>query len=682
MTGSYLLELSRWNVKNDGTNAVTTSAGINNALSWAATEGFAELVLPNGVYLIDENNPIIPQSFLTLNLGGATLRIRDNSLPKYAIILIANEQRNLRITNGKIEGDRYTHSYVGGSTHEFGVGIQLREDVQFITIDNLEIFNTTGDAVNGITSFGSLGAAYPKLQGNFEKGGIDTATGEPTNNLNRIRSTVDYPIVQQILNTGYFGIYGDSFGIIGNDITTNTYDVIFYNSNYQFVQSTVNLRFFDEVVPPPTASYAKIVLHQSSIPSTNENKLTIRTPKFPSHIYIDNCDIHHCRRLGIAICGIKHCVVKRNKIHNIGGTAPACGIDIEDGYEINQYIHINDNNIYSNERYNIIVVAGKHINITNNKLKSGIFTINSRAKKINVQENHFLDTTPLLAGNILFSNNFLTSCRVRLLESESIIISNCFFHNTPINFNKQKSYVAKVNDCKFIFDNDFLISTINPGAPIIFSKEPQTIENCTFDGNGIEAFTVVPAGAYNWILNNVAFINIKHTSNRITRLPPGFYTNCSFKNCGILGEIFNGENANYEFHGSQFEWSSHILFNLGQGTGTKNIKFDNCLFSNSNGLENAFLINGTFNDLTFTNNTFSYKNSNQTPMIDIRPAAALQSLRISNNAFHSNGMISVRSSSSPAFPIIFSDNILSSTTYQLHNSHIIFDNIVDGKKTS
>jgi hypothetical protein len=54
---SYVLELNRWNVKNDQTDAVNTSKGINDALVWASQQGFTEVALLKGIYLIDENNP-------------------------------------------------------------------------------------------------------------------------------------------------------------------------------------------------------------------------------------------------------------------------------------------------------------------------------------------------------------------------------------------------------------------------------------------------------------------------------------------------------------------------------------------------------------------------------------------------------------------------------------------------
>ncbi|MCM3111550.1 right-handed parallel beta-helix repeat-containing protein [Lederbergia lenta] len=676
--GSYLVELSRWNIKNDATDSINTSKGLNDALTWASLEGYSEVILPDGTYLIDENNPIQPQSYMTFNLGGATLRIRDNNLPKYAIILFHQKQQYSRITNGKIEGDRYTHSYTGDHVHAFGVGVELRYGVQYITLDNLEIFNTIGDAILGITSYGSISGNPYKLAGNLESGGINTSNGTLTTNKNRIRSKVNIPMVKQITNLGYFGLYGSSFGSIGNDISTNTFDVIFYKSNDTFLSSVTDLHFFDEIEVPIDASYAKVVLHQATIPSDAGNTILVRTPEFPKHVYIKQCNLHHCRRLGIAICGIKHIYVSGCEIHHISGVAPQGAIDIEDGYDINQYIFIDGNNIYGNENYNIIAVAGKHITITNNKIQSGIFAINAGVDKSIVDKNFFHDSVSLLAGDTLFSNNHLYDCRIRLLGTTQASIDHCIFHNSPINFVKQKSYVVQISNCKFYYDNDFYTASTNPGAPLIFSAEPQSISNSTFEGSGVEAFTVVPEGAHDWILNGVSFINIKHKENRITRLPPGVYNGCRFINSGRLGDIFKGVNAKYDFNNCYFEWDDLSLFYLGEGTMVDFFKISNSSFKNPTGSDSALFINGNWGSFHLSENTFSFPNGNKNPIIDIRNTTVADLIRISGNTFMSNTLVTaVKADKSPNIPVIFKDNYLQKANIELNNTHIKFDNIIN-----
>ncbi|KAB7708181.1 right-handed parallel beta-helix repeat-containing protein [Bacillus aerolatus] len=674
--GSYLVELVRWNIKNDGTDAVNTSKGLNDALSWAAQQGYSEVVLPNGTYLIDENNPIQPQSYMTFNLGGATLRIRDNSLPGYAIVSFRNKQKYSRVTNGKIEGDRYTHNYSSGGTHEFGLGVEMKYGGQYITLDNLEIFHTTGDAILGITSFGGIGGNFPKLAGNLELGGVNTLNGTLTSDSNRIRSKVNIPMIPQITNLGYFGLYGDSYGGIGSEITTNTYDVVFYKNDDTFLSSKTNLHFFDEVEVPIGASYAKVILHQATIPSVSGNTILIRTPEFPKHVYIEKCNLHHCRRLGIAICGMKHCYVSKCEIHHISGTAPQGAIAIEDGYDINQYIFLDSNDIYDNKSYNIIAVAGKHISITNSRVQGGIFTINSGVDKATIEKNYFHNCDPVLTGDALFSNNHLYRCRMRLPGKAEALIDNCFFHNSPLNFGKQKAYVAQINNCKFLFDNDFYVASINPGAPLIFSVEPQSISNCIFEGSGREAFTVVPIGAHDWILSNVSFINTRHKENRPTGLPPGVYTGCTFINSGRLEEISGG--GKYEFSNCYFNWDSHTLFYMGTDKKINSFKVNNSYFFNPASSDSAFLLNGKWGNLQFSGNIFHYQNGSSNFMIGIRNTMVADQILLTDNTFMTSiSMVSVSADNSPTIPLIFKDNNLIKSQVKLHNNHIKLNNLIN-----
>jgi hypothetical protein len=678
--GSYIVELERWNVKNDGSEAILTTKGINSALSWASQQGCIEVVLPDGTYLIDENNPIQPQSFMILNLGGSTFKIRDNGLASYSIVSFRNNQLFSRVTNGKIEGDRFTHNFSSGGTHEFGVGVELKYGVRNITVDNLEVYNTTGDAIIAITSFGAIGGGFPNLAGNLETGGINTSDGKLYSSTTRIRTSIKLPMVPQIINTGYFGLYGDSYGGIGSEITTDTYDVVFYKSNDSFLSSTIDVHFFDEVKVPEGASYAKVVLHQSTVPSQKGSTITIRTPQFPYHVYIENCNLHHCRRLGIAICGVKHFHVRGCEIHHISGTAPAGAIDVEDGYDINQYIYMDGNNIYDNN-YSIIAVAGKFINITNNRIQSGIFTINAGVNKAIIDNNYFLKSGPRLEGESIFSNNHLFNSKLMLLGKAEAYINNCSFQNSTLNISKEKAFVAQINNCKLYFDDDFYTASVNSGAPINFSIEPQSFTNCIFQGSGIEAFTTVPTGTHDWILNNVSFIDTKHRQGRATVLPPGVYTGCSFRNTGALA-INQKPQATFDFNGCTFQWDSYDLFYLNASTTAALFKVQNSTFTG--GKKNAtFFFWNMGGKIELINNLFEYPNSEvTTPMIDFwSNTFTAESVLIEGNRFTSNlPMIGVNASKlNPSIQFIFSNNIINKAIVKLGGTHLQFNNCIDGK---
>jgi hypothetical protein len=682
--GSYNLELNRWNVKNDGTDAVNTSIGINNALVWASQQGYVEVVLPKGTYLIDENNSIVPQSFMTLNLGGSTLRVRDNNLETYNVVLFDDNQQFARITNGKIQGDRYTHDYSNGGTHEFGVGIKITNLAKYISIDNLEIFNATGDAIIAITSYGGI-SGVPDLTGNFESGNISITDGTLIVDSNAVRSTIDIPLDKpEMTACGYFGLYGDSYGGLGSDITTDVYDVFFYTSTNTFLSSKTKIHFFDEVIVPTNASYAKVVLHQSTIPTTSGCTITIRSPQFPQNIYIEKCDLHDCRRLGVSICGTKHFYVDDCDIYNNAGIAPEGGIDIEDGYDINQYIYINGNSVHDNGSYSIAAVSGRNIHITKNKIDTNTFSINSGVKKSTIEGN-FIYASGYLEGESLFSNNQVYGAKIILSDTDKqILMDNNYYHNSTITISRTKSYCVEISNSKFYNDADFLKGLGNLSSTLVLSTEPQKISNCIIEGSGIERLIVVPSTIKNgWILDNVTFVDTRHYQDQTNQLPPGNYNGCKFVNCGKLDVGCDNPISTYNFNDCSFEWDSYILFYVGSSKKVGTFRFYNSYFNGGSSSAFFFTNTGVWGNVEFINTKFDYPSSTSTiNILEFYGAVTIDSVLMQGNKFTSNNaMIAVKADAITS-EFIFRDNYVKTVTLTLPTNAIKLNNIINGVVTN
>lgn len=69
------------------------------------------------------------------------------------VLLVGVE--NVKIINGKIQGDKEEHEYERNSTHEWGFGIDIRGSKN-VELSNLEIFECTGDGVF-ITNYENAG---------------------------------------------------------------------------------------------------------------------------------------------------------------------------------------------------------------------------------------------------------------------------------------------------------------------------------------------------------------------------------------------------------------------------------------------------------------------------------------------------------------------------------------------
>lgn len=683
----YILELTRWGIKNDGIEAENTSKGINNALLWASQNGYTEVVFPKGTYLIDENNPIKPQSYTSINLNGSTLKIRPNGLTTYNIVSIVGGIKNIKLTNGKIEGDKDTHDYTTiQHTHEFGMGIEIKHNASFVTLDNLEIFNTTGDAIIAITSYGAFSrTVMPPLSGNLESGGISKLDGALVPSSTRIRSTVKLPMtLSDIQKYGYFGLYGDSYGGLGSEIIAEKYDVFFYRADDSFLLSVPDVNFFDEVPVPKDAYYAKVVIHQSTIPSINGNAITIRTPIFPSNIYIEKCDIHHCRRLGIGICGTKHFYVRDCNIYNIGGVSPAGGIDIEDGYDLNQYIYIENNNIHSNRNYSITAIAGRHIIIKGNRLEKGIFTISKSVEQSIVDGNFFIKAGPRLEGETIFTNNYLYDSRLSIGETiKNVLIDNCLFLDCPIELNKPKAYTVLIDNCKFQFSNEFYTASDSRGTPFVFLNEAQTLSNSTIEGYGVNALILTAGKGFNWIFNNVTFLNTKHPADIVTSLPPGEYTRCRFINTGRLSLSGTGIEKKHVFNDCYFEWDSTYLFYVYPTIEAGLFRINNCYFKSKKSGQALYLRgDGIWGIIEIVNSKFDYPSAdliNSSMISLINPS--IKSIRIEGNTFHSNiAMIGINAlNQSSSTPFIFANNHSYNVRILLNSGVKKLNNFINGQ---
>jgi len=139
-------------IKMDGTDSENTTKGINKAIKYASKNNIEYIKLEKGTYLVQgekydgTDRGVQLSSNITLDLNNSIVRHRQNSQPGYVILNIENAQ-NVKIINGVLIGDRKEHDYdTIPSKHEWGMAIQILGS-QNIEINNLEIYNMTGDGI-------------------------------------------------------------------------------------------------------------------------------------------------------------------------------------------------------------------------------------------------------------------------------------------------------------------------------------------------------------------------------------------------------------------------------------------------------------------------------------------------------------------------------------------------------
>ncbi|WP_226526480.1 right-handed parallel beta-helix repeat-containing protein [Metabacillus niabensis] len=689
---TYVVELDRWGMKKDGTDAVNTTKGLNDAIVWAAQNNFIEIILPRGTYLIDEYNTIEPQSFMTLNLNGSTLKVRDNNRIHYAIISFQRNQRFSRVTNGIIEGDKETHDYSSGGTHEAGYGIQVGSftppsnggnNTRFITLDNLEILNCTGDAITINSTFGQIFPTPVDFASSWEQGSISTIDGTLIQNPSKIRSTLKIDMNQlAIKKYGYFGLYGNGYGDLGSDIITDYYDVFFYNSDNTFLSSRKQVQFFDEVEVPIKADYAKIQLHQSKIPVSNNCLINVRVPSFPQHTYINKCDLHHCRRQGISICGTKYIYIRENEIHHIGGTPPQAGIDIEDGYDLNQFIYINSNNFHHNNFYDVVVVNGKSIFIAENKIsytlsEGASLAINGGADKVSITSNILYKAKVILSGEVIFANNNLYGTQLNVLgtyKNRPLNLYNNLFHNSKLVVNNPFAYLVKIDGCRFYNDSDKINAFSNLQWTLELINEPQVISNCTFEGHDVYYLTYANSSKFKggWIFENIIFNNVKNPA-----LFAGRYINCTFKNVDFL-DIISNENDGLELIDCKIS-SEDINNSLLILKNIKSFKMKNCIFNKSSGT--ILRLQNIVDEVIMKDNIIKVTNDvHPRPIILIESSFSGNLIIIENNFLSATkiNQVGIQNSTTNNAVIVIKNNILRMASINSINKSIIENNIING----
>lgn len=381
-TRTYVLELKKFNISNDGTNADETSKGINDSLQYAKVLGADRIVFPKGTYLISENTPIIINHANTvIDLNGATLQMRTNALPKYNIVKFVEGAKNARLTNGTIRGDRETHDLSNGRSHEWGHCLVFNGG-ENLEVDNLTLSYGTGDGVSsriGNRIGAKAQAIYPK---EIEKGAInDKGVKVDSTEKTRTIKAYDVSMYDGEMEFGYSGGYlGYPF------IKGRVYQAYFYDSKMKFIKMEKALQF-RKVAIPAGAKFTYLEFNQpevSDIPihaGADEGSYAgnISNFKAPRDVHFHHNTLYGNRRLGMAYCGGRKWVIENNHfekngatIDGIRGTAPAYAIDFEDGWEFMQDVVVRNNSFKDNKAGDLVICAGSEILVEGNVFESNV----------------------------------------------------------------------------------------------------------------------------------------------------------------------------------------------------------------------------------------------------------------------------------------------------------------------
>lgn len=288
---------------------------------------------------------------------------------------------------------------------------------------------------------------------------------------------------------------------------------------------------------------------------------------------INDCTLHHCRRMGITIAGSDVVNIRNTNIQYIGttdgieGTAPKSGIDIEPQTE--------------NEKINYVSIENVNIN---NVTNYGI--VQNGPNKENV------DNIDIVNSKI---ENFLVGNSANIKKSELI---------NPIAIRK----------C--ILEDSYLYRDTGD-----LTLEDTIVNNCTFEGNDISngeydtSFRILPT---NTTVTNSIFKNIQgkgnYETNSLAEFGINFAVNWCFTDessnnvydsCAIIIDNFTDNNSKFN--------NSYIYKRGGIETILNKINLNNCTikadrlplrFNNCNLEKCYFLGNSNISEIYFTNSSF------------------------------------------------------------------------------
>ena len=150
----YTIDLTEWNIPNNGTDPVTTTTNLQEAIDWAHEEGYTKVTLPSGNYLVGVEGNDIYQAGIDIFdntefvfAEGAVFTIDTNNKWNYCVLRLNGD--NIIVRDGTITGDKDSHIFTpresdGATAHDEGHGICVWSNNN-VLVDNTEIRDVTGD---------------------------------------------------------------------------------------------------------------------------------------------------------------------------------------------------------------------------------------------------------------------------------------------------------------------------------------------------------------------------------------------------------------------------------------------------------------------------------------------------------------------------------------------------------
>ena len=352
--------------------------------------------------------------------------------------------------------------------YEQGHGLMISSYVINPRIENIHITEFHGD---GIVSSG---------QGN---GTAPIRIADLTNGQINADGTID------AANTGFYYLtdirdlpnYHEWFSFAPNsnastDILHFKYWVAYYDASENFLEKSPTLVPYEKYTPrvykdgrPEVAKYRVIV--ESNGVNIDDFYYFLNSRSDQVGVKLSQIEISYCRRQGIS--NLINFELRGSTIHDIGGTEPQFGIDLEDPTKHARGWIIDDNEFYNNANGDIIVKGATHGTISNNFFRQNSWNVRGTqddkglaidtgyGRHMNIFGNYFEHKDISIDIDINFYGNNL-SYSILSARPGGSVVSNNIFNNSMIwdgsPFSDDLSYSTGGQSKTKLFNNNFKIS--------------------------------------------------------------------------------------------------------------------------------------------------------------------------------------------------------------------------------
>ncbi|MCR8635373.1 right-handed parallel beta-helix repeat-containing protein [Paenibacillus radicis (ex Xue et al. 2023)] len=540
----YNLIPADWGIYNDGTHPVETTQGLNDALKWAHENGKTTFKVPAGTYLIKKQDPklyvdssarinMVPNMTFELD-NNAIIQKESNGFTGYHTLHVGYGADNVTLKGGIYRGDKDSHDYSSGGTHEGGVGIST-EGAKNLTIDGVKAEQFIGDGLY----VGGHGTMVQDLYENsFMSGSIDDK-GEFIADSTKIRLKSALDFKHPIFKTER------EFEFSNNQKLSNTFDIYFYKEDGTFMTRLKDQKVRQIMQIPDGASYFYTVFNQSASPGAY---IEFWQRAVTRNAVVMNSEFAFNRRQGITISGGDNITISNNELHDIKGTAPQAGIDVEAGYGengfLNSHIFIKNNHFYNNAVYDVILYDGQDATVEGNYLgsknKIGL-AVSPPFKGALIKDNHFDGSSIYAYHDVKFEGNQMNNSFTHLegpnLSFDGMTFTDSrFIISSTVPFGITASNITMYNN--------------NSESDMSLWVNPVHLSNITMYGGGISGN--VPEGS---IIDN-----LKVYGTDSLNLPPGTYNHCEIEaSSGGTGVTTLDDAGSYIFNDCSFKVKEGLL---------------------------------------------------------------------------------------------------------------------------